>query len=91
MDGQFFRKFESRGIKFARVNSILINKSTTLILYGVEVRCDRERFTVHGPFIEKSMIWHVNLKVFYCIDMNKINTLQKTAMARKHAKKILLQ
>ena len=37
---KFFRKFENRGIKIARVNSILITKSInlplfTLILYGV--------------------------------------------------------
>ena len=27
----------------------------TLILYGVSVRCDRGRFSVHSPFIEKSL------------------------------------
>ena len=37
---EFFRKFENRGIKITRVNSILIAKSLnlqlfTLILYGV--------------------------------------------------------
>ena len=28
----------------------------TLILYGVMVRCDRRRFSVLSPFIEKSMV-----------------------------------
>ena len=38
---EFLRKFENRGIKIARVNSILLTKSMnlqwfTLIFYGVE-------------------------------------------------------
>ena len=42
---EFLRKFENRGIKINRVNSILITKSInllffTLILYGVAVCCD---------------------------------------------------
>ena len=43
---EFLRKFQSRGIKISGVNSILITKSITLllftlILYGViGVRCD---------------------------------------------------
>ena len=57
---EFLRKFENRGIKIARVNSILITKSInlqflTLILYGVGVRCDLRRFFVLNPFIEKSV------------------------------------
>ena len=60
---EFLRKFENRGIKIARVNLILITKSinlqfATLILYGIMVRCYRRRFSVHIPFIEKSMIRH---------------------------------
>ena len=40
MDGRISQKFENRGIKISRVNSIFINKSInlklfTLILYGV--------------------------------------------------------
>ena len=58
---EFLRKFDNRGVKIARVNSILITKSINLnffnlILYGVGVRCDRRRFSVLGPFIEKSML-----------------------------------
>ena len=58
---EFLRKFENRGIKIARVNSILIAKSInlqflTLILYVVGVRCDRSRFSADIPFIEKSMV-----------------------------------
>ena len=58
---EFPRKFENRGIKIARVNSILITKSMnlqlfTVMLYGVGVCCDLGRFSVHSPFIEKSMI-----------------------------------
>ena len=61
---EFFRKFENRDIKIDRVNSILITKSInlqlfTLILYGVGVRCDRIRFLVLSPFIEKSMPIHI--------------------------------
>ena len=42
---EFLIKFENRGIKIYRVNSILITKSIdlllfTLILYSVGVRCD---------------------------------------------------
>ena len=54
---EFRRKFENRGIKIARVNSIHITnsinlKSFTLILCGVEVRRDRRRFTVLNQLIE---------------------------------------
>ena len=60
---EFLRKFEYRGIKIALVNLILITKSINLlffalILYGVGVCCDRRRFSVHCPFIEKSMTEH---------------------------------
>ena len=46
---EFLRKFEIRGIKIARVYSILISKSInlllfTLILYGVGIRCDVDIF-----------------------------------------------
>ena len=54
---EFLRKFESRFIKIAQLNSI-ITKFIDLLkfcsVYGV--RCDRGRFAVHSPFIEKSMI-----------------------------------
>ena len=55
---EFLEKFENLGIKIARINSIIITKSIkfTLILYDVEVRCNRGRFFVNSPFIEKSMI-----------------------------------
>ena len=54
---EFFRKNESRGIKIANLNSILVTKSInfTLTLYGFVVRCDRGRFLVNSPFIEKSV------------------------------------
>ena len=51
---EFLKKFESHGIKIARVNSILYFKFT-LILYGVMVSCDRVGFSVHSQFIEKSL------------------------------------
>ena len=55
----FLSKFENRGIKIARVKSILITISInllfSLILYGVGFRCDRMRSSVLSPFIEKSM------------------------------------
>ena len=34
----------------------------TLILYGVGVRCDRGRFLIHNPFIEKSI--HIRIYKF---------------------------
>ena len=45
------------------VNLILIMKihqiyQFTLILYSVWVLCDRRQFSVHSPFIEKSMSVH---------------------------------
>ena len=60
MDDEFVRKLENRGIKIARVNSILITKSInlqsfTLFLYGVMVCGNRMRFSVHSQFMEKSM------------------------------------
>ena len=50
-------KFESHVIKIARVKSILLTKSINffLILSCVGVRCDGGPFSVHSPFIEKSM------------------------------------
>ena len=58
---EFIRKFENRGIKSARVKSILITKYVyvqlfTFILYGVGARCDRCQFSVLSPLIEKTMI-----------------------------------
>ena len=66
---EFIRKFENRGIKISRVYSILVTKSIdlrlfTLILYGVGVHCDRRRFSVLSPFIEKSMV-EVNINEIY--------------------------
>ena len=66
---EFLRKFENRGIKIARVSSILITKSInlqlfTLILYGVEARCHRSRFSVLRPFIEKSMVGKIEWLIF---------------------------
>ena len=60
-DRIFHRKSENRGIKIARVNLILITKSTNsqlfiVILQGVGVRCDPRRFSVLSPLVEKSMI-----------------------------------
>ena len=60
---EFLIQFEKRDIKIARVNSILITKSInlqlfTLILYGVGVCCDRRRFSVLSPFLQKSMDLH---------------------------------
>ena len=57
---EFLRNVENRGIKIARVNSILMTKYVnlqffTLLLHGVGVRCDRRRFFVRSPLIEKSM------------------------------------
>ena len=64
---EFLRKFENRSIKIARVNSILITKFFnlqlfTLILYGLGVRCDLNRFSLLNTVIEKSMLL---LKIYY--------------------------
>ena len=70
---EFLRKFENRGIKIARVKAIFIVKSINLlfftsIFYGVGVRCDRRRFSVLSPFIEKfignNYIFLVQISVF---------------------------
>ena len=58
---EFFKKFQDLCIKIALVNSVLISKSInfqlfTLIVYDVGVRCDRKRFSVLSPFIEKSKV-----------------------------------
>ena len=64
---EFLKKIEKRGIKITRVNSIFIAKSInlllfTLILHGVGVCCDRNRFSVLSPFVEKSMvIYYINI------------------------------
>ena len=62
---EFFSKFENRGIKMARVNTILISKYInfqlfTLILYGFGVCCDRMRFSVLSAFTEKSIHKYMN-------------------------------
>ena len=36
---ELFRKFENRGIKIARINSILIIKYISLVIYFKFVRC----------------------------------------------------
>ena len=60
---EFFKKFENRSTKIARVN-VIITKSInlqlfTLILHGLVVRCDLRRFSVLSPFIEKSMVYSI--------------------------------
>ena len=44
---EFLKEFQDRGIKIARVNSILTTKSINLLLisYGVGVRCDGGNFS----------------------------------------------
>ena len=56
---EFLRKSWSRGDKIVPVNSIRITKSINLILYGVEVRCDRGRFSVRSPLILWRSLWVV--------------------------------
>ena len=69
MDDQIFRKFENRCIKRELTRFLSTNLSIyelfTLVLFGVGVRCDRMRFSLHSPFIEKSMI--------YIIEKSEIN------------------
>ena len=65
---EFLRKFKNRAIKIAPVNLILITKSInlqllTLIMYSAGFRCDRRRFSVLSPLIEKSRLIY-NLVVF---------------------------
>ena len=76
---ELLRKFENRGIKIARVNSILITKWInlklfSLILYGVGFRCDRRRFFVHSPFIEKSMSIHNTATDLQCAMLHSSTT-----------------
>ena len=59
---EFLRKIENRGIKIARVNSILNTKSINLVIYfnfvWCWVRSVGRGFSVRSPFIEKSM-YHI--------------------------------
>ena len=78
---EFLRKFENRGIKFVRFNSIFITESInlqlfTLILPGVGVRRDRRRFSVLNPFIEKSMIIVIISSIFITVSVTH-NTIRK--------------
>ena len=54
---EFLSKSKSRGDEIILFNLIRIIKSTNLhsFLYSVRVRCDRLWFSVHRPFIEKSI------------------------------------
>ena len=59
---EFLKKFENRGIKIDRVNSILITKSINVLYFCMAleyVNCDKGRFLDHSPFIERSMIKYV--------------------------------
>ena len=67
---EFLKQYEKRGIKITPVNSIFIAKSInlllfTLISYCVGVRCNRSRFSVLSPFIEKSMVLHTYIYFTY--------------------------
>ena len=71
---EFLKKCENRGIKIARLNSILITKFInlqlfSLILYGVGVRCDRRRLPVLSLLIEKSMF-----EVYKVCDLSYISS-----------------
>ena len=73
----FLIMFENGDTKIARINLILITKSVhlqlfTLILNGVGVRCYRRRFSVLSPFIEKSMVYNINIRYMY--RLNKTQT-----------------
>ena len=68
---EFLWKFENRGIKIVRVNSIIITKYVdlelfTFILFGIGVRCDWRRFSVLSPFIEKSMQQYIGSQWLHC-------------------------
>ena len=54
---EFLQKSERHGDKIARVNSMPINKYINLLSFYtvLGVYCDRGRFSVHSPFIERSM------------------------------------
>ena len=53
---EFPSQFENRGIKISRVDSIISPNLSIYFTYCVGVRCDRNRFSVHSPFIEKCMV-----------------------------------
>ena len=68
---EFLRKFENRGIKIARVNSI-ITKSTSFVIYFNFVRCwgsvvmltSLNKPLVLSPFIEKFMVFAYCIIIF---------------------------
>ena len=60
----FLKKYESHGDKIDRVNWLNWHHQIyqfTSILFGAGVRCDRCRFSMHSPFIEKSMCQCIQL------------------------------
>ena len=83
---EFLRKFENRGIKIARANSILITKSInlevfTLIFYGVGVCFDRGRFSVLSPFINCAHLYQkaVSLSLYSTASHSYVTSFQTTA------------
>ena len=54
---EFLRQFESRGDKIAPVTQFASpNLPIYFNLVRDSVRCDRGRFSVHSPFIKKTMV-----------------------------------
>ena len=81
---EFLRKFENRGIKIARVNSIIITnfinlELITLILYGVGVRCDQKRFSV----LKKTIFRDFPCLIMYTCK-NILNVLWNIPYLTKH-------
>ena len=62
---EFLRKSETRGDRILRVNSIRITKSIIILFfYGVALRCDKWRFSMYSPSIEKTMIFRIKTRKF---------------------------
>ena len=77
---KIFRKSEIRGDEFcsSKLNAQHQIHRFTLILYGVGVRCDRGRFSLHGPLIQMSTVNYI-----YCLFVNIL-------LFDKHQRKVVI-
>ena len=63
---EFRRKFENRGIKIARVNLILITKSSNFQLFTLICMVLRS-VMIEGDSCAQSIYWEVNVKSYIFI------------------------
>ena len=74
---QFLRKFENRGTKIARVNSILITKSINLQLFSLILYGVRSSLIVMLPSLNKPVVLRIFIE-------NSINEHIQCGYQKKH-------